>query len=261
MLKPWLKRILQVAGTLALIALVVGVYRRTDWSNGFTPDGALTLVAGVIAFIAVIIQIRSSSKQVQDQIKEQRDAEREERERQKRAVAAALLAEIDDFYKFSLRGLWEEREHICGAMASLTKPPPELGPLPSTALLVYRANAHQLGTLSALTVISLVGLYNFMAGFVDHYEAYRRAWSPSSPPADPELATKLRDIFDIVPKLILNSYRACRQLDEEHELRFEESWFSLARIREADDKGQTMIQLLKGEAARVRERISKSYGT
>ena len=107
MLKPWLKRTLQIVGTLALVALLILVYRGTDWRKRFTPDGDLTLVAAAIAFIAVIIQIRSSSKQVQDQIKAQRDAEREEQERQKRAVATAILFEIDLIYRSMIRDTGE----------------------------------------------------------------------------------------------------------------------------------------------------------
>src|SRR5271157_2399405 len=103
MLKPWLKKTLQIVGTLALVALVVIVYRRTDWSKGITPDGSMTLIAGVIAFIAVIIQIISSSKQVQDQVKAQRDAERGEQVRQRKGVAIGLLFEIDGFYRSYLR--------------------------------------------------------------------------------------------------------------------------------------------------------------
>ena len=111
MLKPWLNRILQIVGTLALVALAVIVYRRTDWSKGLTPDGAMTLVAAAIAFIAVIWQIRSSSKQVQEQIRAQRDAERKERERQRKAVATAILFEIDGFYAGYLR---QPRDFLAG---------------------------------------------------------------------------------------------------------------------------------------------------
>jgi hypothetical protein len=250
MLKPWLIRAVQVVGTLALVVLVVIVYRRTDWCKGFTPDGIMTLIAGVLAFGAV-----------QWQMWDQRRTSRREQENHKRAVATALLAEIDDFYKFILKDLWEKRDSICGSIASLTKLPPELGPLPSTASVVYRATAHQLGALSVSTVKSVVGLYNFIASFVDTYEAYRKAWSPSSPPADPELATKLRDIFDAVPTLILDSYRACERLGKEQATPFEKSGLSIAHIGEADEEGQTMKQALEAEAARIRQRIGKGNDT
>jgi hypothetical protein len=261
MLEPWLKRILQIVGTLALGALVVIVCLRTDWSKSFSPDGVLTLVAGVIAFVAVIIQIRSSSKQVRDQIKAQRETEREEQEREKRAVASALSAEIDDFYKFFLKGLWEQRTKVCGPIALSMKPPAELGPVPSTAFLVYRSTAHQLGLLRGVTVRSVVSLYNFTASFVDHYEMYRKAWSPMKDFDDPELATKLRDIFDALPSLILDSDRTCELLAKEQEIPYDGRGFGVARIREADGKGETPKQVLESEAASARKRLSDRYGS
>jgi sensor domain CHASE-containing protein len=70
-----------------------------------TLDGLMTLVAGVIAFIAVIIQIHSSSKQLQDQMDAQRDAEQDELERKKRAVATAIDFEIDSIYRTFVRSV------------------------------------------------------------------------------------------------------------------------------------------------------------
>ena len=223
-----------------------------------TLDGLMTLVAGVIAFIAVIIQIRSSSKQVQDQIDVQRDSEREEEKRQKRAVASALSAEIDDFYRFFLKGLWEKREKICGPIALLMKPPAELTPVPSVTFVVYRSTVHQLGLLGATTVKSVVGLYNFATSLLDHYEIYRKAWSPSSTFEDPELAAKLRDVFDALPGVILSSDRACELLAKEQEIPYDGSSFCIAGISEVDEKGGTAKQALESEAANIRKRLSNS---
>jgi len=211
-----------LAVPVVLIVLCVGLtlfHRCTELGESLSVDDlamvGTTLFAAAIGFLAVVFQVRSASRQLREQMADQHKASAEESERQKRAVAAALLAEIDDFYEFLLKGLWEKRNSICGAIELLMKPPPELGPLPSTTLVIYRSIAHQLGTLSVATVKSIVSLYNFIANFGETYETYRRAWSPSSPPADPELATKLRDIFDLVPTLVLGSYRACEQLAKE----------------------------------------------
>jgi hypothetical protein len=248
---------------IVLCAGLIGFHRCTQIGRSLSVDGlamvGTTLVAAAIGFLAVVLQVRSGGRQLREQLADQHLASAAELERQKRAVAAALSAEIDDFYKFSLRHLWEKRERICGPIALLNMPPYELGPLPSTAFVVYRATAHQLGTLGVETVKSVVGLYNFMASFVDHYQIYRGAWSPSSSfHDDPELATKLQDVGDVVPTLILDSYRACEHLAKGQQLRFAESGFDLAHIGEADENGQTMKQALEGEAARIRQRISKS---
>jgi hypothetical protein len=40
-----------------------------QFETKLTLDGLMTLIAGIIAFVAVIIQIRSSSKQLHDQMK------------------------------------------------------------------------------------------------------------------------------------------------------------------------------------------------
>jgi len=213
-----------------------------------------------VAFITVIWQIRSSSKQVQDQIKAQRDSEREEGKRQKRAVASALSAEIDDFYRFFLKGLWEKREKICGPIALLMKPPAELTPAPPLTFVVYRSTVCQLGLLGTTTVKSVIGLYNFAASLLDHYEIYRKAWSPSSSFKDPELATNLRDVFDALPGVILSSDRACELLAKEQEIPYDGRSFCVAGIREVDEKGETTKQALESEAASIRKRLSSGSG-
>jgi hypothetical protein len=233
--------------------------RSGNWAPTF--QGVATLVGVFVALVAVIWQVRSSSKHIQDQIKAQREAEREDQERQKRAVASALSAEIDDFYKFFLKGMWEQRTKICSPIALLMKRPAELGPVPSTAFLVYRATAHQLGLLGAATVKSVVGLYNFTASFVDQYEIYRKAWSPLSTFEHSDLATKLRDIFDALPSLILVSDRTCELLAKEQDVPYGTRTFGIACIRDADEEGQTAKETLESEAASVRERFSSTYGT
>src|SRR5260370_16815941 len=66
-----------------------------------TLDGIMTLAAGVIAFVAVILQIRSSRKQIELQLEAEKKARTLESERQKQAVARALLFEIVNFYRYS----------------------------------------------------------------------------------------------------------------------------------------------------------------
>jgi hypothetical protein len=159
MSKPWLKRTFEIVGTLALVALVVIVYRRTNWSKGFTPDGVMTLIAGVIAFIAVIVQIRSSSKQVQDQIKAQRDADREERKRQKRAIAAGLLAEVRDFHSchIQLFGAQDEDEERIKFL--------------DTTFPVYEGNTARIGELAPETCEVVVHFYGLA---IEHLASFRR---------------------------------------------------------------------------------------
>jgi hypothetical protein len=213
-----------------------------------------------VAFITVIWQIRSSSKQVQDQIKAQREAEHAERQRQKRALAAALTAEIDDFYWFFLKGLWEHRTIICGPATLSMRPAAELGPVPSTAFQVYKSTAGQLGLLSAQTVRSVVGWYNFAANFVDQYEIYRKAWS-SDDLEDRELATKLLDVFGPLPKLILDSDRLCELMANELDIPYDRRGFRIARFRDTQENGETVKQALEREGAVFWKQASDSFAT
>jgi hypothetical protein len=111
-----------------------------------TLDGIMTLVAGVIAFIAVIIQIRSSSKQVQDQMKAQRDAEREEQERQMQSVATAVLFEIDHVYR-----LISDQVHADDFNIRYLIPP--------NRFIVFEANAGHLGSLGSDLARAIVRFY------------------------------------------------------------------------------------------------------
>jgi hypothetical protein len=144
MLKPWLKRTLQIVGTLALVAFVVIVYRKTDWCKGFTPDGIMTLIAGVLAFAAV-----------QWQMWDQRRTLRQEQERQNRAVATAILFEIDSFYAVYLR---QPRDFLAGKDIEKDELPrfTLIGPNPFP---VYRGNTGKIGELLVECVHALVGFF------------------------------------------------------------------------------------------------------
>lgn len=111
-----------------------------------TLDGLMTLIAGVIAFAAVIIQIRSSSRQLRDQIKAQRDAEREEQERQKQSVATAILIEIDHVYR-----LISDQVHADDFDIHYLIPP--------NRFVVFEANAGYLGSLGSDLAQTIVRFY------------------------------------------------------------------------------------------------------
>lgn len=251
-----------VVGLAIWVALFL-IHRYTQIGRSLSVDGlamiGTTLIAAGGGFAAILYQVRSSSKQFRDQIKADREAEVIEQERQKRAVATALSAEIDDFYKFFLRRFWEERARIYpSAPIILMLPPlPELGPLPPTAFLVYKSTVGQLGILNGTTVKAVVGFYNYLANFVEHYESYRKTWSSSSTFADDRPATELRDICEITPSLILDCDRTCEQLAKELGVSYQPSRFAVARIHEANNEGKTVKDVLEAEVASIRNRINK----
>lgn len=167
MLKPWLSRTVQIVGTLALVALAVIVCRRTDWSKGFTPDGVMTLIAGVIAFVAVIIQIRSSSKQLREQVASYDRASLEERERRNRAVAKGILFEIDSFYRYYLRDLRDYLEKFDTVSGKL----PFIKPNVPGLFGVFNGNTGEIGGLDEEALEAIVRFYS-LAG--SHWASLQR---------------------------------------------------------------------------------------
>jgi Mg2+ and Co2+ transporter CorA len=178
-----------------------------------TLDGLMTIVAGIIAFVAVIIQIRSSSRQVRDQIQAQREAEQEDKERQKRAVAKALLFEIDDFYLNHLRGVDDHYRNFDGAMEKL----PGVTGMDIRPFAVYDGSTPSLGTLSDEVVKSVVVLYDtarFHLLTVRDYKEMLREYQYGS--HSPEAGQEARQLFFYVrasiPRLTRLSYETCMKL-------------------------------------------------
>jgi hypothetical protein len=176
-----------------------------------TLDGLMTLIAGLIAFTAVIIQIRSSSKQLRDQMRAQRDAEREEQERQKKAVATAILFEIDHFYRYHLRGFGGYLEEIArkGELLEVVRIPPSF-------FAVYRGNTPRLGELPDEVVEVVVHFYSKAEQFFALMEDYRaereRHAEPASHPDNWKERTLFGHLRDSLPGLTRAAYIACERL-------------------------------------------------
>ena len=173
----------------------------------------MTLVAGVIAFVAVIIQIRSSSKQLHDQMKAHRDSEREELERQKKAVATAILFEIDDFYHYHVRGVYgylEERTRTrTGALTEVIRIPPSL-------FAVYSGNTPRLGELPDEVVEVIIHFYSKAEQFLALREDYKAAAERLTGSIVERDYLKTMTLFghlrDSLPGLTRAAYIACDRL-------------------------------------------------
>jgi hypothetical protein len=177
-----------------------------------TLDGLMTLMAGVIAFFAVIMQIRSSSKQVQDQIKAQRDAEREELERRKKALATGILFEIDNFYVYHVGRAYD---YINKALQM--KRLPEVARIPSSLFSVYQGNAGRLGDLPNDVVRVIVDFYSKAAQYLALREDYRaererRGELPFEHPANQRAKSLCALTRDFLPGLARALYIACEKL-------------------------------------------------
>jgi len=213
-----------------------------------TLDGLMTLIAGLIAFIAVIIQIRSSSKQVQDQIKAQRDAEREERERQKRAVASAILSEIDGTYRYLLRDVRDFLRQIDPDKVDLR-----------TMLIksfvarfpILDANAGKIGDLGEQAVASVVGFYSCTRAYlisVDNFALSRERWleKPDDGLLEDTTREYLSHVKNTIPSLIWLAHEVSKELCGILSRKFESPWIAVA-AEDTDALREEITQMGDGE--------------
>src|SRR5260370_41926570 len=133
-----------------------------------TLDGIMTLAAGVIAFVAVILQIRSSRKQIELQLDAERKARTLESERQKQAVARSLLFEIVNFYRY-YRGHVRPLLDRVDVEACL---PPLLSAPRSDFFAVYHGSASHLGTFDHILVEKVVQSCGLSAWLLSSIRAY-----------------------------------------------------------------------------------------
>jgi hypothetical protein len=126
-----------------------------DWRPSF--DGTAAIVAGIIGFVAIIRQTRSSERSVTQQLKESRQARKEEEDIHARAVAKALLYEIDDFYRYHVVGIkdWISADPKTAEVGKLP-----VGRVPSeSSFIVFSGNAGEVGKLRDDLVRLVVKFY------------------------------------------------------------------------------------------------------
>jgi hypothetical protein len=123
-----------------------------------------TLIAAFLGFLAVLLQVRSGSRQLHEQLAFQQDASVEESERRRKAVATALMLEVDDFCM-----------HFARLYNVLLDPgsPPILRQeaflqFVSVAFTVYSNVADKLGDLGTEATSAVVKFYNKANAF-NHY--------------------------------------------------------------------------------------------
>jgi hypothetical protein len=145
-------------------------------------------------------------------MKAQRDAERAEGERQKKAVATALLFEMDDFYRYHLRGVRVYFEEIAKRRQLL-----EVVRTPLSLFTVYQGNAASLGDLPGGVVEATVHFYSKAAQFLALREEYRVEREGQSElafdhPDNRKATTLFGHLRDSLPGLTRAAYVACERL-------------------------------------------------
>jgi hypothetical protein len=120
------------------------------------------VVGGVITAVAVLYQTRRV-------LTEQNRHREEELERETKSIATALLWEIDDFYKLSVR-------NVCRALKNAS--PSELGfhvkPLNFRTFTVFEATADKVGLYEPALVQGIVGFYGVVRAYLDTLNDYGR---------------------------------------------------------------------------------------
>lgn len=205
-------------------------------SGDFTPtfDGLATffaalvaLLAAVIAYKAIMKQIRADRKNLQDQLDAGKKGREEERELQRRAVAKAMLLEIDSFY----------REHVRSTRDALNNWDPATGGLFDARSItawpfpIFHGNAGSLGSLEDDLVTQIVHFYtaaDVYVSLIRDYQALSDQYLdglsgglgsvPLASAAARVSLNKARDTLkrlkDSSPHLVNMAFLACKKLCE-----------------------------------------------
>ena len=114
-------------------------------------DGLLTLLGGFLALLGIWVQVRHADEGLRKQLQAEKDARTAERDERKRAVAAALLFEIDRFYRFYIAGLLK--------VATSVSPIPELESPGTSPFPAYAGNCGHVGELDETLAAAIADFY------------------------------------------------------------------------------------------------------
>jgi hypothetical protein len=172
-----------------------------------------TLVAAATGFLAILYQVRSSSRQLRDHIKAQRDADLKELERQKNAIATAILFEIDNFYLYHLRGVRAYLDDILQRRQL-----PEVVRIPPALFAVYQGNTTRLGELPSNVAQAVVHFYSKALQFFALREECRDERERLGPnvllPGGTKAFTLAGHLRDSLPGLTRAAHIACKRLGD-----------------------------------------------
>jgi len=138
-----------------------------DWR--FTGDGILAFVGGASAIIAVLLSNRRSLINLERQLGVEEKTRSENSDRQKRALAKAVLFEINNFYCYYVRDvqafLKEKDVENCKLLGIKSISP---DPFP-----IYRGNAITVGVLEDDLVGNIVGFYSTAEAYLSTLRDYK----------------------------------------------------------------------------------------
>jgi len=137
-----------------------------------TLDGLLTFVGGLLAFIVIWRQTRHADQGLAKQLEAERTAQLEDTARRRRAVAKALIFEIDNFYRIYLSGPYKALKDVDPNSCEVSRLPalktPSENPFP-----VYKSNADSIGDLDEREVRNIVRYFGEADSYIRTLREYR----------------------------------------------------------------------------------------
>jgi len=213
-------------------------------------DGLLTFFGGLLAFFAVLYQVWRADKGLRDQLQAEKAARSEEGEEEKRAIATALLFEIDRFYRFYLRSLLK-------ILNSTEQAHPQLEAPGSTPFPVYTANCGQIGELDSQLAGAIVDFYTSAQRHTSRICDYVEKWNAAQ--VDGGSTFKFRIAEFLIPgirsggeNLIPLAYIGCAYLCIYAEIPFTTAKFDVAR---GEDMSEATLQAARDAMESFRARM------
>lgn len=221
---------------VACIAIALGLpvfHRCTKLGRSLSVDGlamiGTTLIAAAAGFLAILYQVGSGSRQLREQMADQHQASDAELDRQRRAIAKALMFEVDDFYCNHLRYVYDHYRKFDGAIEQL----PGVTGMDIRPFAVYDGNTPLLGLLTDDVVRSVVVFYDtarFHLLMVRDYKDLLREYQYGTrlPMAGEEARQVFYYVRGSVPRLTRLAYEACRKLARVTEVPFQKDIVTVA---------------------------------
>lgn len=207
-----------------------------DWK--ISGDGLLTFFGGLLAFLAILYQVRQADAGIREQIETEKKERETDAQDRCRAVATALLFELDNFYIAYIRGHANEISSSLDALRGLHSNGRQLRPFrktPSDPFPVYKANASSVGILPANLVTWVVRAYSAAQWVVDRRSDYQIAREQSiaagnAGPAFEFAEGSLREMVDVHRGAELAIGQAVRELCVFAEIPFDPKAVTIAEV-------------------------------
>jgi hypothetical protein len=181
----------------------------TGWpSLSFDPrlsgDGLLTFFGGLLAFFAILYQVRRADRGLQLQLTAEKQTREDAAKEQRRTIAVALLEEMRflssrylEATEDSLKGFDPDRSDP----SSVDLKPPQANPFP-----IFHANAYRIGEYGSGLVKSLLAFYGLAESFVPLLSNWVQVRTQlyvaaSNAQAIPVARSVLRGICELLPAL------------------------------------------------------------